>query len=74
VVIYAESASFLRFVRERYGTTALKQIWQNSLARAAAELGTTPTRLEAGWRARLAAIPAAKRRVDWNYVRTRGCE
>jgi hypothetical protein len=74
VVIYAESASFLRFVHERYGAAALQQLWQKSLAPTADHLGTTAARLEAGWRARLAAIPAAERRVDWNYVRTKGCE
>ena len=74
VVIYAESASFLAFVQERYGPAALRQIWQQSLAPTAANLGTTPATLEAAWRARLAAIPVADRHVDWGYVRTKGCE
>ncbi|HEU4681411.1 MAG TPA: hypothetical protein VFS51_06670 [Gemmatimonadales bacterium] len=74
VVIYAESASFLTFVHERYGPAALRQLWQQSLTPTAAHLGTTPAILEAAWRARLAAIPAADRRVDWNHVRTNGCE
>jgi hypothetical protein len=74
VVIYAESASFLAFVHERYGPAALRRIWQQSLTPAVAKLGVTPAMLEAAWRARLAGIPAADRRVDWNYVRTKGCE
>ena len=74
VVIYAESASFLAFVHERYGPAALRQIWEQSLAPTAANLGTTPATLEATWRARLAAIPVADRHVDWGYVRTKGCE
>lgn len=74
VVIYAESASFLAFVRERYGPAALRRLWQQGLTPTAANLGTTPAALEAAWRARLAAIPVADRHVDWNHVRTRGCE
>jgi hypothetical protein len=74
VVIYAESASFLAFVQERYGPTAIRRIWQQGLTPTAAHLGTTPAALEAAWRARLAGIPAADRRVEWSQVRTKGCE
>ena len=74
VVIYAESASFLAFMHQRHGPGALRQLWQQGLPLTAAELGTTPAVLEAAWRARLAAIPAGDRRVDWSYVRTNGCE
>lgn len=74
VVIYAESASFLDFVHQRYGAVVIRRIWQQGLTPAAAHLGTTPAALEAAWRARLAAIPATDRRVDWSQVRTKGCE
>lgn len=74
VVIYAESASFLKFVYERYGPAALRQLWQQSLAPTAAHLGATPATIEAAWRTRLTMIPAADRHVDWDYVRTKGCE
>jgi hypothetical protein len=74
VVIYAESASFLDFVHERYGAAVIRRIWQQGLAPTAAHLGTTPAILEAAWRARLAAIPATNRRVDWSQIRTKGCE
>lgn len=74
VVIYAESASFLTFVQERYGPAVLRQLWQQGLTPTAAHLGTTPATLEAAWRQQLAGIPAAERRVDWNHVRTKGCE
>jgi hypothetical protein len=74
VVIYAESASFLAFVHERYGSAAIRRIWQQGLQKTAAYLGTTPSALEAAWRARLAAIPLMDRRVDWSQIRTKGCE
>lgn len=74
VVIYAESASFLAFMHQRHGAAALRQLWQQGLPLTAAKLGTTPATLEATWRARLAAIPAGERRVDWSHVRTNGCE
>jgi hypothetical protein len=74
VVIYAESGSFLAFVHEHYGQAAIRRIWQQGLKQTAAHLGTTPSALEAAWRARVAAIPAADRRVDWGHVRTKGCE
>jgi hypothetical protein len=74
VVIYAESASFLAFVHERYGRAALRQLWQQSLAPTAANLGTTPATLEAAWRAKVEAISAADRGVDWSHIRTKGCE
>jgi hypothetical protein len=74
VVIYAESASFLAFMHERYGLAALRQLWQQGLPPTAANLGTTPATLEAAWRAKVAAISAADRRVDWSHIRTKGCE
>src|SRR5918992_807282 len=74
VVIYAESGSFLAFVHERHGPAAIRRIWQQGLKQTAAYLGTTPSAIEAAWRARVAAIPATDRRVDWGQIRTKGCE
>jgi hypothetical protein len=74
VVIYVESASFLAFLRERYGSAVLRQIWQHGLAAALMNLGTTLPFIEAAWHARLTSIPAADRRVDWDRIRAKGCE
>ena len=48
---HLQAGSFVTFVRERYGLTALRTLWTGGLAAAERATGASPAALEAAWRA-----------------------
>jgi hypothetical protein len=48
---HLEAASFVGFIRDRYGIAALRMIWEHGLAAAERATGTPVAAVEAAWRA-----------------------
>jgi len=69
---YAQAASVVRFVRDRYGIDGVRRLWVHGLKGTDAALGIPVDRLERDWREALARTPA--REVDWSAIRRHGCE
>jgi len=59
MVTYPELGSFVKFLYEKYGLDAVKNIWQNGAKNADSAFGKNISTLEAEWRGELAKVDAS---------------
>lgn len=65
MVTYPELGSFVKFLYEKYGLDAVKNLWQRGAKNADSAFGKSITALETDWRAELAKVDATS--IQYNY-------
>jgi hypothetical protein len=65
MVTYPETGSFVKFLYEKYGIEAVKNLWQHGAKNADSAFGKNIAALEAEWRAELAKVDASS--IQYNY-------
>lgn len=73
LVAYLQAGSFVGYIRETYGLTPIRALWEQGFERFEAILGKTPAAMDVEWRNHLkAAYPAPK--VEWAPLKAKGCQ
>ena len=65
MVTYPELGSFVKFLYEKYGMEAVKNLWQHGAKNAQGSFGKNLDALESEWRAELAKVDASS--IRYNY-------
>jgi hypothetical protein len=65
MITYPELGSFVKFLYEKYGLDAVKNLWQHGARNADSAFGKNIATLEAEWRAELAKVDASS--IQYNY-------
>jgi len=65
MVTYPELGSFVKFLYEKYGLDAVKNLWQHGAKNADSAFGKNIVALETEWRAELAKVDASS--IQYNY-------
>jgi len=60
MITYPQCGSFVKFIWEKYGSTVVKDIWQNGVDKACSRMGKSITELEQEWLTELAEIDAGE--------------
>jgi hypothetical protein len=73
LVAYLQAGSFIGYVRETYGVSRVRALWEQGFEGFGTILGKTPAAVDAGWRSHLRALyPAPK--VEWAALKEGGCQ
>lgn len=73
LIAYLQAGSFFGYVREKYGLSQVRALWDHGFDQLEATLGKTPAAIDTEWRAHLRELyPEPK--LDWAPLKKDGCQ